>query len=282
MPFEELIKEVNGNIAQEKKKRARLKDLDLIVLDNSLRESTVGQLRGHTLENKRKIYDEVRKCGFQYKIVAAYSHMPRVDDTWVEQIVRDCEEEFGPNTITSDLLSGIICLITVVCRYAEPLRICITGAAGQIAYSLLYSVCKGDVFGTNQPLSVLLLDIVPMMPVLEGVVMELQDCAFPLLQEVISTSEPGEAFSNIDVAILVGAMPRKQGMERKDLLKANAKIFVEQGKALNQHAKKTVKVLVVGNPANTNCMVAKMNAPSIPPENFTCLMRLDLNRAKAQ
>ena len=92
MPFEELIKEVNGNIAQEKKKRARLKDLDLIVLDNSLRESTVGQLRGHTLENKRKIYDEVRKCGFQYKIVAAYSHMPRVDDLWVEQIVSDCKE----------------------------------------------------------------------------------------------------------------------------------------------------------------------------------------------
>ncbi|CAH3145393.1 unnamed protein product [Pocillopora meandrina] len=164
----------------------------------------------------------------------------------------------------------------------EALCICITGAAGQIAYSLLYSICKGDVFGTQQPLIVHLLDIVPMMPVLEGVVMELQDCAFPLLQNIIATSEPSVAFANIDVAILVGAMPRKQGMERKDLLKANAKIFVAQGKALNDYAKKTVKVLVVGNPANTNCMMAKMNAPSIPPENFTCLTRLDMNRARAQ
>lgn len=164
----------------------------------------------------------------------------------------------------------------------EPLRICITGAAGQIAYSLLYSICKGDVFGPSQPLTLLLLDIQPMMSVLGGVVMELQDCAFPLLQGMISTADPKEAFENIDVAILVGAMPRKEGMERKDLLKANAKIFVEQGKALDEVAKKTVKVLVVGNPANTNCMVAQMNAPSIPAKNFSCLTRLDMNRAKAQ
>ncbi|KAL9953195.1 hypothetical protein ACROYT_G040572 [Oculina patagonica] len=165
---------------------------------------------------------------------------------------------------------------------AEPLRVCITGAAGQIAYSLLYSVCKGDVFGTNQPLTLMLLDIQPMMSVLEGVVMELQDCAFPLLQGIVSSADPKVAFKDIDVAILVGAMPRKQGMERKDLLKANAKIFVEQGKALDEVAKKTVKILVVGNPANTNCMVAKMNAPSIPARNFSCLTRLDMNRAKAQ
>lgn len=164
----------------------------------------------------------------------------------------------------------------------EPLRVCITGAAGQIAYSLLTSVCKGDVFGSNQPLILSLLDIEPMMTVLNGVVMELQDSAFPLLQEVIPTADVKVAFKDIDAAILVGAMPRKKDMERKDLLKANAKIFVAQGKALDEVAKKTVKVLVVGNPANTNCMIAQRSAPSIPAENFTCLTRLDMNRAKAQ
>lgn len=165
---------------------------------------------------------------------------------------------------------------------ADPLRVCITGAAGQIAYSLLTSVCKGDVFGSNQPLVLTLLDIEPMMTALDGVVMELQDCAFPLLQEVIPTADPNVAFKDIDAAILVGAMPRKQGMERKDLLKANAKIFVVQGKALDKVAKKSVKVLVVGNPANTNCMITQRSAPSIPASNFSCLTRLDMNRAKSQ
>ncbi|XP_073247704.1 malate dehydrogenase, cytoplasmic-like isoform X2 [Porites lutea] len=164
----------------------------------------------------------------------------------------------------------------------KPLRVCITGAAGQIAYSLLTSVCKGDVFGPSQPLVLTLLDIEPMMTALDGVVMELQDCAFPLLQEVIPTADPNVAFKDIDAAILVGAMPRKQGMERKDLLKANAKIFVVQGKALDEKAKKTVKVLVVGNPANTNCMITQRSAPSIPASNFSCLTRLDMNRAKSQ
>ncbi|KAJ7358861.1 Malate dehydrogenase, cytoplasmic [Desmophyllum pertusum] len=167
---------------------------------------------------------------------------------------------------------------------AEPLRICITGGAGQIAYSLLYSICKGDVFGSNQPLTLLLLDIQPMMAVFgrcsDGTA---GLCLFLCYKvDIVSTADPKIAFKNIDVAILVGAMPRKEGMERKDLLKANAKIFVEQGKALNEVAKKTVKVLVVGNPANTNCMVAQLNAPSIPATNFTCLTRLDMNRAKAQ
>lgn len=165
---------------------------------------------------------------------------------------------------------------------AEPLRVCVTGAAGQIAYSLLYAIAKGDIFGTSQPLILNLLDITPMLPALDGVVMELQDCAFPLLQSVLSTADAKAAFSNIDVAILVGAMPRREGMERKDLLKANAKIFVAQGKALNEVAKKSVKVLVVGNPANTNCMIAQKMAPSIPSANFTCLTRLDQNRAKGQ
>jgi len=164
----------------------------------------------------------------------------------------------------------------------EPLRVCVTGAAGQIAYSLLYSIGKGDVFGPNQPVTLLLLDIPPMMPVVDGVVMELQDCSLPLLHEVVGTPETQVAFYKIDVAILVGAMPRKEGMERKDLLKANANIFQMQGKALDQYAKKSVKVLVVGNPANTNCLIAQNCAPSIPKENFTCMTRLDQNRAVSQ
>ncbi|KAK3696371.1 hypothetical protein QZH41_020245, partial [Actinostola sp. cb2023] len=164
----------------------------------------------------------------------------------------------------------------------EPLHVCITGAAGQIAYSLLYSVAKGDVFGQSQPIILYLLDIPPMMAALNGVVMELQDCALPLLQGIVATADAKEAFTNIDVAILVGAMPRREGMERKDLLEANAKIFVQQGKVLDEVAKKTVKVLVVGNPANTNCFITHKLAPSIPAKNFTCLTRLDQNRATSQ
>lgn len=164
----------------------------------------------------------------------------------------------------------------------DPLRVLVTGAAGQIAYSLLHSIGNGDVFGKDQPITLLLLDIPPMMAALEGVVMELQDCSLPLLHEVVPTSEVSIAFQNIDVAILVGAMPRKEGMERKDLLKANAKIFEVQGKALEDFAKKTVKVLVVGNPANTNCLIASKCAPSIPKKNFSCLTRLDQNRAISQ
>ncbi|XP_072170547.1 malate dehydrogenase, cytoplasmic-like [Diadema setosum] len=165
---------------------------------------------------------------------------------------------------------------------AEPLSVLVTGAAGQIAYSLLYSIAKGDVFGPNQLLNLVLLDIPQMMTVLEGVVMELQDCSLPLVKNIVATADAKEAFTNIDVAILVGAMPRREGMERADLLKANAKIFEVQGKALDQYAKKTVKVLVVGNPANTNCLICQRNAPSIPKENFTCMTRLDQNRAQAQ
>jgi malate dehydrogenase len=164
----------------------------------------------------------------------------------------------------------------------EPLRVLVTGAAGQIAYSLLYSVAKGDVFGVDQPISLVLLDIKVMMGVLNGVVMELRDCALPLLKDITATSDYDVAFAAIDVAILVGAMPRREGMERKDLLSANVKIFEEQGKALDAYAKKTVKVVVVGNPANTNACICSRNAPSIPKENFTCLTRLDQNRASSQ
>ncbi|KAM5165460.1 malate dehydrogenase, cytoplasmic [Mantella aurantiaca] len=164
----------------------------------------------------------------------------------------------------------------------QAIRVLVTGAAGQIAYSLLYGIAKGDVFGKEQPLVLILLDITPMMGVLGGVVMELQDCALPLLKDVIATDKEEEAFKDLDVAVLVGSMPRREGMERKDLLKANVKIFKSQGAALDKFAKKTVKVIVVGNPANTNCLTAMKSAPSIPKENFSCLTRLDHNRAKAQ
>lgn len=165
---------------------------------------------------------------------------------------------------------------------SEPIRVCITGAAGQIGYSLVYMIANGDVFGRDQKVILTLLDIEPMMGVLEGVVMELADCAFNLLSEVIPTADPAVAFKDISVAFLVGAFPRKQGMERKDLLSANVKIFKVQGEALNTYAKKDVKVLVVGNPANTNALIASHYAPTIPKENFTAMTRLDQNRARAQ
>jgi len=163
-----------------------------------------------------------------------------------------------------------------------PLRVVITGAAGQIAYSLIYQVASGYVFGMNQPLVLHLLDIAPMMGVLGGVVMEIQDCAFPLVTDVVATDDPNVGFKDIDAAFLVGAMPRKEGMERKDLLAANVKIFKVQGEALDKHAKKSVKVLVVGNPANTNALICSHYAPSIPKENFSAMTRLDQNRASGQ
>jgi len=164
----------------------------------------------------------------------------------------------------------------------SPLRVVVTGAAGQIAYSLLYQIAKGETFGADQPLILHLLDIAPMMTSLGGVVMELQDCAFPLVRDVVATDDPNVAFKDIDAAFLVGAMPRKEGMERKDLLAANVKIFKVQGQAMDTHAKKSVKVLVVGNPANTNALICSHYAPSIPKENFSAMTRLDQNRAAAQ
>jgi len=164
----------------------------------------------------------------------------------------------------------------------HPLKVVVTGAAGQIAYSLLYQIASGYVFGPNQPLILHLLDISPMMGVLNGVVMELQDSALPLLRDVIATDNASVAFKDIDAAFLVGAMPRKEGMERKDLLAANVKIFKVQGQAMEKYAKKSVKVLVVGNPANTNALICSHYAPSIPKENFSAMTRLDQNRAAAQ
>lgn len=164
----------------------------------------------------------------------------------------------------------------------EPVRVLVTGAAGQIAYSLVPIIAKGHVFGCDQPVILHLLDIPMMMGVLNGVVMELVDCAFPLLKDVVATDDEKVAFSGIDVAFLVGSMPRREGMERKDLLAANVKIFKSQGHALDQYAKKSVKVLVVGNPANTNALICSKYAPSISKENFSAMTRLDHNRAKGQ
>ncbi|KAM9985421.1 hypothetical protein ACTFIZ_008959 [Dictyostelium cf. discoideum] len=164
----------------------------------------------------------------------------------------------------------------------EVINVLITGAAGQIAYSLIFNVCKGDMFGLDQRIKLHLLDIPQMVDSLKGVVMEIQDGAYPLITDIVTTADVKEAFTGVHYAILVGAMPRREGMERADLLKANAAIFKVQGKALAEHSDKNVKVLVVGNPANTNALIAQVSANGIPKENFTCLTRLDQNRAKSQ
>lgn len=164
----------------------------------------------------------------------------------------------------------------------EPVRIAITGAAGQIGYALSFRIAYGDMLGPDQPVILQLLEITPALSALQGVVMELDDCAFPLVQEIIATDDPNVAFKDADYALLVGARPRGPGMERKDLLQANADIFSVQGKAINDNAKKDIKVLVVGNPANTNAMIASANAPDIDPRQFTAMMRLDHNRAMSQ
>jgi malate dehydrogenase len=166
----------------------------------------------------------------------------------------------------------------------KPMRVAVTGAAGQIGYSLLFRIASGEMLGKDQPVVLQLLEIPDekAQKALKGVMMELDDCAFPLLQGMVGTSDPMEAFKDTDVALLVGARPRGPGMERKDLLEANGKIFVPQGKALDAVASRNVKVLVVGNPANTNALIAMKSAPGLNPKNFTAMMRLDHNRAVTQ
>lgn len=161
-------------------------------------------------------------------------------------------------------------------------RITITGAAGQISYSLIFRIASGEFLGKDQPIILQLLEITPGMNALSGVAMELSDCAFPLVKEIICTDKVDLAFQNSEYAFLVGARPRGPGMERKDLLQANAAIFSEQGKAINNSASKNIKVLVVGNPANTNALIALKNAPDINPSQFTAMTRLDHNRAQSQ
>lgn len=162
-----------------------------------------------------------------------------------------------------------------------PLRVAVTGAAGQIGYSLLFRIASGEMLGREQPVILQLLEITPALPALKGVAMELEDCAFPLLAGIVSSDDPKVAFRDADIALLVGARPRSKGMERKDLLEANGAIFTVQGKALNEVAKRSVKVLVVGNPANTNAYIAMNSAPDLKHESFTAMLRLDHNRALA-
>ena len=164
----------------------------------------------------------------------------------------------------------------------KPIRVAVTGAAGQISYSLLFRIAAGDMLGQDQPVILQLLEIPPAMDALTGVVMELEDCAFPTLDSIVKTDDPDVAFGDADFALLVGARPRGPGMERKDLLEANAQIFSVQGKALNNNASRDVKVLVVGNPANTNALIAQSNAKDLDPGQFTAMTRLDHNRAISQ
>jgi len=164
----------------------------------------------------------------------------------------------------------------------SPVRVAITGAAGQISYSLLFRIASGEMLGKDQPVILQLLEITPALEALAGTAMEVEDCAFPLVNEIIQTDDPNVAFKDADYCLLVGARPRGPGMERKDLLEANAAIFSVQGKAINDNANKNVKVLVVGNPANTNALIAYRNAPDLEPGQFTAMTRLDHNRAIAQ
>lgn len=164
----------------------------------------------------------------------------------------------------------------------QPVRVAITGAAGNIGYAMAFRIAAGDMLGPDQPVILQLLEITPALPALQGVIMELNDCAFPLLQGIVGTDDANVAFKDVNFAMLVGARPRSKGMERGDLLSANGAIFGPQGKALNDHAARDVKVLVVGNPANTNALIAMNNAPDLNPRQFTAMTRLDHNRALSQ
>jgi malate dehydrogenase len=163
-----------------------------------------------------------------------------------------------------------------------PVRVAVTGAAGQIGYAILFRIASGQLLGPDTPVQLSLLEIPAAVKAAEGIAMELDDCAFPLLRGIDIADDPVKAFDGVNIALLVGARPRTKGMERGDLLEANGGIFKPQGQALNERAASDIKVLVVGNPANTNCLIAKSNAPDIPPERFTAMMRLDHNRAIAQ
>ncbi|MGA8363540.1 MAG: malate dehydrogenase [Solirubrobacteraceae bacterium] len=165
---------------------------------------------------------------------------------------------------------------------SNPVKVTVTGAAGQIGYSLVFRIASGQLLGPDQPVDLRLLEIPPAMGALEGVAMEIVDCAFPLLSGLDLHDNPDDAFDGVDIALLVGSRPRTKGMERAELLSENGKIFTVQGRALNEHAGADLKVLVVGNPANTNCLIAMNNAPDVPRERFTAMLRLDHNRAVAQ
>ena len=164
----------------------------------------------------------------------------------------------------------------------QPIKVAVTGAAGQIGYSLLFRIASGAMFGPDQPVDLHLIEIPPALPALEGVVMELDDCAFPLLKGIVPTADLDEGFRGVNWALLVGSVPRKAGMERKDLLGINGKIFIGQGQAIEKNAASDVRMLVVGNPCNTNCLIAMNNAKGVPADRWFAMTRLDENRAKSQ
>src|ERR1700719_3182690 len=164
----------------------------------------------------------------------------------------------------------------------SPVKVAVTGAAGQIGYSLLFRIASGSMFGPDQSLELHLIEIPPILPALEGVVMELEDCAFPLVQRILPTADLDEGFRAVHWVLLVGSVPRKQGMERKDLLGINGKILTGQGRAIEKNAAVDVRILVIGNPCNTNCLIAMSNAKSVPRDRWFAMTRLDENRAKAQ
>lgn len=164
----------------------------------------------------------------------------------------------------------------------DPVRVTVTGAAGQIGYALLFRIASGEMLGKDQPVILQLLEITPALDALGGVVMEVEDCAFPLVHGIVATDDASIAFKDAQFALLVGSRPRSKGMERKDLIEANAAIFSVQGKAINDHGSSNIRILVVGNPANTNCLIAQRNAPDVDPRQFTAMTRLDHNRAAAQ
>src|SRR5215470_414099 len=168
------------------------------------------------------------------------------------------------------------------CIMKHPIKVAVTGAAGQICYALLFRIASGQMFGPDQPLILHLVEIPDALGALDGVVMELHDCAFPLLESVVPTADLSEGFRDVNWALLVGSVPRKAGMERKDLLGINGKIFIGQGQAIEKNAAADVRILVVGNPCNTNCLIAMNNAPQVPRDRFYAMTRLDENRAKSQ
>jgi malate dehydrogenase len=187
-----------------------------------------------------------------------------------------------PDVLSDPLITKTIRTIRKLLTMNTPITVAVTGAAGQIGYSLLFRLASGAVFGPSQPVILNLIEIEPAMPALEGVVMELNDCAFPLLQDVVMTSDLDKGFNNANWALLVGSVPRKAGMERKDLLGINGKIFTGQGKAIQKNAASDIRILVVGNPCNTNCYIAMNNAKDIPSDRWFAMTRLDETRAKAQ
>src|SRR5207253_6399134 len=168
------------------------------------------------------------------------------------------------------------------CIMKTPIKVAVTGAAGQIGYSLLFRIASGEMFGADQPVTLHLIEIPAALGALDGVVMELNDCAFPLLHSIVPTADLDEGFRDVNLALLVGSVPRKAGMERKDLLGINGKIFVGQGKAIEKNAAADIRVLVIGNPCNTNCLIAMNNARDVPADRWFAMTRLDENRARAQ